>query len=489
MLGDATPLGRLVFHTPVLNLFRRPSRHAFEWTFALSVLAAYGWDAVGAFARARLARLRDAARDSDGPRDHTSLLAAAAAVALLIACVSLAARWHAAAHGLPYVGESVPQAEASYLRWKLAFTLAVVAAFAASWRVARPATRGALLAAVLAVGALAEARILVTLWWPGTLKTAERLTAPSRSTRWLQSFPPAENRVYVRANSAGEEHRSDPRFDSLDLTAPHGLHNAAGYEQLIFARYGRALGDVGFDAATPGGNPASNLSLFAPRSRVLDLLNVTHVVAFPDLRAAEHEPPPAREQLERAFGGAPALDPARWQRAAEFDGVVVLRNLRALPRAWLVTRAEAVDEAEALKLIRGDGGREFDPRRTALLEVRPDELPELPNDAGLAGAGNGRARVVAYEPNRVVVETDSPTPAVLVLSEIFYPGWEATVGGEARAVMLTNFLLRGVSVPAGRHRVEMRYTAPAARNGAIISALSIAAILALAFISRRGVRV
>ncbi len=93
-----------------------------------------------------------------------------------------------------------------------------------------------------------------------------------------------------------------------------------------------------------------------------------------------------------------------------------------------------------------------------------------------------------YEPNRIVVETDAPSDALLVLSEIFYPGWEAAVDGGARPVVLTNYLLRAVHVPAGRHRVEMRYRAPAARNGAIISALSLAAILALALVARRGAK-
>jgi hypothetical protein len=294
--------------------------------------------------------------------------------------------------------------------------------------------------------------------------------------------------VYVRANSAGEERRADPRFDSLDLTAPYGLHNAAGYEQLISERYSRALGGVSFDAAAPRGDAALNLSLFAARSRVLDLLNVTHVVAFPDLRATEHEPPPTAEQLRSAFGGAPPLDPARWQRAAEFDGVVVLRNLRAQPRAWLVAEAEAVDGEEALRMIRGEGGREFDPRRTALVEARPEELSalELAAPGGGAEAAGGSARVVAYGPNHLAVETESGRAGVLVVSEIFYPGWEADVDGEARPVLLTNYLLRGVAVPAGRHRVEMRYRAPAARTGAIISALTVAALLAVAFVARRG---
>ena len=175
-------------------------------------------------------------------------------------------------------------------------------------------------------------------------------------------------------------------------------------------------------------------------------------------------------------------DPLRWRIVFERGDVFVLENSRALPRAWLVAEAEAVDGEEALRRITGRGAREFDPRRMALLEVRPDELPALPGGEVAPGAG---ARVAAYEPNRIVVETDSPSPAVLVLGEIFYPGWEASVDGEPRPVMLMNFLLRSVVVPAGRHTVEMRYRAPAARNGAIISALSLAALLALALRTRR----
>jgi len=48
MIGANTPLYRLVFHIPVLNQFRVPSRHTFEWTLAVSVLAAYGWDSLAA---------------------------------------------------------------------------------------------------------------------------------------------------------------------------------------------------------------------------------------------------------------------------------------------------------------------------------------------------------------------------------------------------------------------------------------------------------
>ena len=71
-----------------------------------------------------------------------------------------------------------------------------------------------------------------------------------------------------------------------------------------------------------------------------------------------------------------SLDPDRWEIAKELDGVQILRNRRSLPRVWLVTDAEAANGEIALHRISSDP--DFDPRRTALLEVAPNELPQLP---------------------------------------------------------------------------------------------------------------
>ncbi|MDX6268784.1 MAG: hypothetical protein QOD28_7 [Acidobacteriota bacterium] len=174
------------------------------------------------------------------------------------------------------------------------------------------------------------------------------------------------------------------------------------------------------------------------------------------------------------------LDAARWSVVYDAGDVLILENKRAQPRAWLVTEAESVDGEEALRRISGEGAREFDPRRTALLEVAPAELPAL---SGGELTVESTARVTEYEPNRLVVETHATQATVLVLSEINYPGWEATVDGVAAQIHSTNYLLRGVFVPEGAHRVEMRYRAPAARNGAIISVLSLLALGALLFYS------
>jgi Bacterial membrane protein YfhO len=188
------------------------------------------------------------------------------------------------------------------------------------------------------------------------------------------------------------------------------------------------------------------------------------------------------ERREVALTNMPA---PTWQPVYEQNDTLILRNQRACPRAWLVTEAEAVDGAEALRRIRGESQVAFDPRRTVLLEVRPNELPQLPKDE--APAPNLSARISTYEPTRLVIDTDAPTATVLVLSEIFYPGWEATVDGQVAEIKVADYLLRGVALPAGQHTIEMRYRAPAARSGAIISVLTLLLLCALFIYQRRAV--
>ncbi|HEY0385854.1 MAG TPA: YfhO family protein, partial [Pyrinomonadaceae bacterium] len=181
----------------------------------------------------------------------------------------------------------------------------------------------------------------------------------------------------------------------------------------------------------------------------------------------------------------PHYDLNRWEPAYEQDGVEIIRNKRVLPRVWLVAEAEAVGGEESLSRIRGESGQPFDPSRTALLEVSTNELPQLPGGALSADA---TARITTDEPNRLVVDTSSSTATVLIASEINYPGWAATIDGQPAQVHTADFLLRAVALPAGAHRIELQYTAPGARTGALLTLLSLLLIGALAFIERRATK-
>jgi len=74
---------------------------------------------------------------------------------------------------------------------------------------------------------------------------------------------------------------------------------------------------------------------------------------------------------------------------------------------------------------------------------------------------------------------------MLVLSDVYYPGWVATVDGLPAPLYQTDYLLRGLPVKAGKHRVEMRYTAPAARTGLALSIISALLIFSIVVLRRR----
>src|SRR5262249_58298564 len=71
--------------------------------------------------------------------------------------------------------------------------------------------------------------------------------------------------------------------------------------------------------------------------------------------------------------------------------------------------------------------------------------------------GGGQATIVRYEPERVTVRTASDAGGLLVLTDRWFPGWQATVDGRPAAILRTDYLYRGVVIPAGRHRGGVVY--------------------------------
>ena len=82
----------------------------------------------------------------------------------------------------------------------------------------------------------------------------------------------------------------------------------------------------------------------------------------------------------------------------------------------------------------------------------------------------GAATIAEYAAERVVVQTQSEEPALLVLSDAFYPGWQATVDAAPAEILPANVLFRGVYVPAGAHTVVFTYAPTGWRVGLALAA-------------------
>lgn len=204
-----------------------------------------------------------------------------------------------------------------------------------------------------------------------------------------------------------------------------------------------------------------------------------------------------RLTLEDRAGGAsyhvspaPLLlnDETRWRPFAEAGGALVYENLRARPRAWLASEVVTLTPEEALAAIKTSrlpDDRPFDPARTALVEEpqafsieEPQTFSTPPGGTHAPGGEpvGGGARIVEESGASISVATDAASPALLVLADANYPGWRAAVDGRDTHIFQTDYALRGVAVPAGRHVVRFEFRPRSFRVGLIISLLSLAAL-------------
>lgn len=146
----------------------------------------------------------------------------------------------------------------------------------------------------------------------------------------------------------------------------------------------------------------------------------------------------------------PGLTLPGWEQIQEFDGMAVYQNTRVLPKAWFVSQADQVLNAE-LSLAKINQFN-FDPSQMAVVET-DSKLPELTMDStATVNVNHYSARTITLETSR------TQGSGLLVLSELYYPkGWTATINGDATDILKTNFALRGVIVPEGKHQIEFQF--------------------------------
>jgi len=136
-----------------------------------------------------------------------------------------------------------------------------------------------------------------------------------------------------------------------------------------------------------------------------------------------------------------------------------------LPHAFLLYDVRIARSEKELLAFLGDST--WDHRRTVILESTPPlEIPPL------MGGVEGSAQTTSYQDNRVEVEIQSPGNGILVLSDIFYPGWRASIDGVETEVVRADYNLRAVAVPGGRHTVVFQFASQPFARGMWISIMA-----------------
>lgn len=162
--------------------------------------------------------------------------------------------------------------------------------------------------------------------------------------------------------------------------------------------------------------------------------------------------------------------------ATESDGeetYYLHRLTTTAPRAWVVHEVEIIPRDDDA-LARLSDWR-FAPFRAAILPA-PLEAPLGPVDPQAAPSV---VRWIRREPARLELAVELPADGLLVLSEVYYPGWRATVDGRDAEILRADVTLRALRLAAGQHIVELAFRPYTVVIGLAISAVTLLLCLGL----------
>ena len=114
---------------------------------------------------------------------------------------------------------------------------------------------------------------------------------------------------------------------------------------------------------------------------------------------------------------------------------------------------------------------EFDVSKEVILET---SAPMLASGCDVSDEmlDLAQARITGESPGRVIIETQATVSGWLLLSDVWYPGWIATVDGQIAEVLQADYLFRAVSLDAGVHQVVFRYNPLSFRLGFWVSLIA-----------------
>jgi hypothetical protein len=422
-LGHYTPLFEPAFDlVPGVSLYRRPADATFLINVAFGITA--GWLLHGFIARGLPQRpLRDG--DMLGPL--------MVALAIVGGALALAAGLHFALRA----GQGPVAAR------EIGLAIAALAGLTLLLRFGdrRPRLRPALALLLVTIGA-----VDLVARNAGASLNAE----PASRYAVFEKLPPDQLRglrklktELAERNARGER----PRVEILGLDGAWqnaamvlGIEDTLGYNPLRLSDYERVVG--------PGENAAEITLRQFPRTfrgyggRMASLLGLEYLVIDRPI-----------ETLPRHF--------PRFESPVLIHGegrMWIYRLQIGMPRAYFATRLLPVDCDRAIR--RGQIPA-FEESEEALIATT--SISALQGDYGLKDQttrpdpADATVRIRGYRRNAVILTVETNKPGVLVLHDLFYPGWQVYVDGERRPVLRVNLLFRGVELEPGRHRIEFRF--------------------------------
>lgn len=146
-------------------------------------------------------------------------------------------------------------------------------------------------------------------------------------------------------------------------------------------------------------------------------------------------------------------------------------NPGAMGNAWFVSEVKYVDNANQEL----DGIKGLNLHQTAVADKKFESIlgKSVQQDS------TSSVKITKYLPNELRYDIQSANGGVVVFSEIYYPGWTATVDGKPVEVGRVNYVLRAINVKAGYHKVKLEFRPETVTNTESIAFVALALLFIL----------
>ena len=195
----------------------------------------------------------------------------------------------------------------------------------------------------------------------------------------------------------------------------------------------------------------------------------------------------------RFIGPTGLEEGVKWIDSHDFR---VMRNPMVFPRSWVVhgvrvtnpasgksrgnTASESLPEMVYAKdpIWNDPKMRTFDPH--SLAWVSAVDFPRLrPFLSGQSSSTSEMVKVTYPDPQRAILEVNLDSAGLVVLADVYYPGWELAIDGKPSPIYRVNGSMRGAAVRSGTHRLVYTFTPQSWRIGRLVSMAGLAALLIL----------
>lgn len=171
---------------------------------------------------------------------------------------------------------------------------------------------------------------------------------------------------------------------------------------------------------------------------------------------------------------------SKYPIAFQFHNIKIYENKDAFPRAFLVNKFQTVKHGDAQNFLLQNPS--FDLRNNIVID---NEVPSMWTSVNSQSDKNSTVNVESYSSNKVIIQTHSKSPSLLILTDVYYPGWKAHVDGQESKIYQADGLVRTIFVPDGNHTIEFSYEPQSFMIGGIISIITAVIIVGIFIYSKK----